>query len=193
MQAASNADTLIVQTALSKATSTNEVIVVATDTDVPFEVASQVLHWKQNQVLQPRIQNYDVENVQKTLGRKKNRLLFVHAITGCDTTSSLFGKGKRTAWKMLDVNDVDKITAVFNNPKSKKETIAESGEKFLVKLYGCGNEYPTLDQRRGRIYARTIAKQPVTATFDSATLPPTSCASKQHNFRTFLQVIALNS
>jgi len=48
---------------------------------------------------------YDLENVQKTLGGKKNRLLFVHAITGFDTTSSLFAKGKRTAWKMLDVDD----------------------------------------------------------------------------------------
>ena len=114
---------------------------------------------------------YDLGNVQKTLGCKKNRLLFVHAITGCDTTSSLFGKGKRTAWKMLDVDDVDKITAVFNNPKSKKGTIAESGEKFLVKLFGGGNEYPTLDELCGCIYARTIVKQPVTATFDFASLP----------------------
>jgi len=136
---------------------------------------------------------YDLGNVQKTLGCKKNRLLFVHAITGCDTTSSLFGKGKRTAWKMLDVDDVDKITAVFNNPKSKKGTIAESGEKFLVKLFGGGNEYPTLDELCGCIYARTIVKQPVTATFDFASLPPTSSASEQHSFRTFLQVIALNS
>jgi hypothetical protein len=64
-----------------------------------------------------------------------------HSITGCDTVSSLFGKGKKTAWTVWQQNpDVTwALRALSSSPRVVTDEIF-SIQEFVVKLYdlaGC--------------------------------------------------------
>ena len=48
---------------------------------------------------------FSIQQLQKKIGEMKNVILFLHAITGCDTTSSMYGKGKKTARKILSKSE----------------------------------------------------------------------------------------
>ncbi|KAK3889051.1 hypothetical protein Pcinc_006927 [Petrolisthes cinctipes] len=76
---------------------------------------------------------------------------------------------------------------VFYDPQASANDIAAAGEAFLLVLYG-GKPDGSLDKQRYPTYTRTIAKQPVHAQFDLATLPSTSAAGRQHSHRAFHQV-----
>ncbi|KAK4307103.1 hypothetical protein Pmani_021120 [Petrolisthes manimaculis] len=71
---------------------------------------------------------------------------------------------------------------VFNDPQASADDIAAAaGEDFLLVLYG-GKSDGSLDKQRYSTYTRTIAKKPVHAQFDLATLPPTSTAGRHHSY-----------
>lgn len=46
----------------------------------------------------------DINQLQMALGCNKNILLFLHAISGCDTTSAFYGQGKMLAIKKIEKN-----------------------------------------------------------------------------------------
>ena len=74
-----------------------------------------------------------------------DHLLFVHAISGCDTTSRLFGLGKGVAVKKIENGPVFYNQAkVLRQPDQAKEVIIAAGEKALVSMYG-GTEDEGLD------------------------------------------------
>lgn len=109
-------------------------------------------------------------------------------MTGCDTTSSVFRKGKRLCFTKLSKNDELRTRVnIFNNSKSSPEEVVSAGEAFLISMYQPASG-KTLDDMRYTSYKRLIAKQPVYAKFDLAILPPTSCAAREHSLRVFHQV-----
>ena len=62
-------------------------------------------------------------------------ILTVHAISGCDTTYSIFGMGKVKVFKLFKTNSTLKNkTAVFGT-NCKKDKITESGELLVSSLY----------------------------------------------------------
>jgi len=188
-QAIADADALIVKTALDIAREKNKVVVVGTDTDLLIMLLARARKPDKIYFLSPGSKAYNVGSIQNTIGERKQCLLFIHAMSGCDTTSALFGKGKKKAWKLSINKDVQKISAIFCTRTSSKESVAKAGEKFIMMLYESGkNSEPSLDDLRCRIYARTLAKKSVTSNFELASLPPTSAAARQHSLRTYLQV-----
>ena len=84
------ADTTIVETAISKAaTSPNSVVVVADDTDIAVML---MYHWKYSITdvifyLERSQQGWSMELVTPTVAEIKEHLLFIHVWTGCDTVS----------------------------------------------------------------------------------------------------------
>lgn len=76
---------------------------------------------------------------------------------------------------------------VFNDSQASADDIAAAGEAFLLVLYG-GKPDGSHDKLRYSTYTRTLAKHPVHAQFDLATLPTTSAAGRQHSYRAFHQV-----
>ncbi|CAG9769581.1 unnamed protein product [Ceutorhynchus assimilis] len=79
----------------------------------------------------------------------------------------------------------------YESPSTKDEEHTKlsgvsDSERFLLALYGCGDER-NLNNVRYRFYQRIGTKQSVTTTFDVATLPPTSAAAKQHLYRVYHQ------
>jgi len=112
-QAAGNADTLIVSTALELAAKMQRVIVVASDMDNDTHILL-TYHWKPNMAKIHMKRESTKSNtstlvctplVQKTIGSLAvDCLLAIHAISGCDMTSALFGHGKNTAFNRLSAD-----------------------------------------------------------------------------------------
>ncbi|KAG7157176.1 hypothetical protein Hamer_G010018 [Homarus americanus] len=63
-------------------------------------------------------------------------ILFVHAILGCDTTSSLYGVGKKIGLKLIHTTKVFLEQAqVFSKRDSTQADIIKAGESALVHIY----------------------------------------------------------
>ncbi|KAJ8884643.1 hypothetical protein PR048_016501 [Dryococelus australis] len=184
-------DTLIVKRAPELASVRKNVIVVASDSDIVVMLLVRTTDDMELRVLSPGTNTkcnkvYNVREIQENIEEGKDNALFCHTVTGCDTTSALLGKGKRKAWKILQRSDMRNASKVFNSPESTKEEVCAAGEKFVISLYGRINVI-SLAELRVIQYTRSIAKQPVTAAFELATLTPTSAACAEHSLRTYYQ------
>ena len=92
-----DADTTIVSTALGYCTSGSLVVVVEDDTDIVTMLL--LYHWKKEMgdliFFQERLNcGWNVKSAALRLDMEREHLLFVHAMSGCDTISAPFGKGK---------------------------------------------------------------------------------------------------
>ena len=129
---------------------------------------------------------FDIKSLQSAVGECKDSLLFLHAVTGCDTTSTLYNQGKKKAYKLLkEHTGLAKDVSIFNVSQAAKKDLILAGEKFLLHLYGA-SDFTALDAFRYYAYTRAIAKKSVKDSFNLATLPGTIAAAKQHILRTYL-------
>ena len=101
--ASGDADRLIAMRAISGA---SDVVVVGEDADLLVLLCYFAEpNTKRLLFMSDRTQNsklWDIKQVQQTRGyRKSNILPVIHSLTGCDTTSRLFGTGKGPALKKL--------------------------------------------------------------------------------------------
>ena len=101
---------------------------------------------------------WDIKAVKRTLGPDIcGNILFVHAISGCDTTSRLFGIGKGSVLKNLQADhDFSEQVQTFSQPLLTKDAMAAAGEKALVLLYN-GKPGDTLGQLRYRRFLEKSA------------------------------------
>lgn len=81
---------------------------------------------------------YHINTVCGNLGRDKSRSLpAFHAFTGCDTTSSFFGKTKKSAWEAWNsfpgVNEA--FLHIVHNPFELVDFESKVLEHFTVILY----------------------------------------------------------
>ena len=112
-------------------------------------------------------------------------ILFLHAFSGCDTTSSVFNLGKVKFLNTLQKNlDLTASLTIFNEQNVKKQVLASAGERFLIALFGGGQDVKSLDILRFNCFSKSVNKNK----FNLAALPPTSTAAEQHIYRTYLQV-----
>jgi hypothetical protein len=192
--AASDADLLIVQTAVASAARMPTVL-IGEDTDLLvllcYHASSEGFDIffkcepKQNAKKTPRVWNIKMTKAILGLAVCK-QILFVHAILGCDTTSRLYGIGKGVALKKLFVNNhFLKQSEVFSNVGSTKQEIATAGEEALLCLY---NAKPgeKLDFLRYKCFCEKVAAS--TKYVEPKSLPPTSAAAQQHSYRVYSQV-----
>ena len=99
-----DADSQIARAAIASATcSTGATAVVADDTDIAVML---LYHYKEEMgdihLFQPHSNHtWSMKICHRRVVDLKDHLLFTHAWSGCDTTSSIFGKGKAFAVKML--------------------------------------------------------------------------------------------
>lgn len=116
------------------------------------------------------------------MGEMSQIILLVHAISGCDTTSALYKKGKVSIYKTLEKNaDLrQKLSNIFYNFNSTKQQIEACGEEVLLYLYSSSSS--TLDAERYVAYTKKVAKQTPRDKFELGTLPPTSDAGQLHIF-----------
>ena len=108
-----------------------------------------------------------------------------HALTGCDTTSAFFGKGKKTAWSVWQsMPELTLPLQLLSGPSPITEMIATSTsilQKFVLKLYGVsGDDIRTVDAARLSLFLHKGRD------FDH--MPPSSDALHQHLHRVAYQV-----
>ena len=144
-QAESDADTLIVSTAFQMAEGSERyqpVVVVGTDTDLLVMLVVRATSYMDMFVLCHRnpITLYSVEQLHQALGSTIQHLLFIHTISGCDTTSALYGQGKVKALKLAQKQGANLCSHmdVFSLHSSTREDVTTAGEQFLLILYGAG-------------------------------------------------------
>ena len=129
----------------------------------------------------------DLQNSDLVTDCKKS-ILFIHAFSGCDTTSAFYGKGKLQALQLIKSNtDLQDIPDVFNNPYSKYDDIERAGERFIKALYSnTKNEESNLNAMRYICFNKLVSQ--ASAAVVLSKLPPTIEAARQHSRRTFYQV-----
>ena len=187
-----DADTTIVTCALQFATQGNGVIIVADDTDI---MVLLIHHWNTNMAdvyLQSNAKKsqkkiWKIRDLVATLGGViKAQLLFVHAWSGCDTTSATFGQGKTTLLKKIkESNKLQQISYLMNNADASPEQIGKAGIQVFIIMCG-GKQGDTLNTLR---YIKFMEMVSSGTTLDPQKLPPTERAAYYHSLRVRLQVI----
>ena len=75
----------------------------------------------------------DITATAEKLGCKYLQLLAVHAITGCDTVSYFFSKGKVSAVSIMMKHDID--LEIIGIPDAELSDFIAAGRKFISILY----------------------------------------------------------
>ena len=116
-----------------------------------------------------------------------SKLLFLHAYTGCDTTSSIYGIGKGTVFKKLISNQcLQDIASIFSSINQSKNEIIIVGEQTMSILFK-GDLNQNLNDLR---HKRLIEKISTAKTFvRPEKLPPTISATKYHSLRVYFQMM----
>ncbi|KAG1715034.1 hypothetical protein GQR58_000608 [Nymphon striatum] len=186
-QAEADADTLIVSTAIAVTESEEQsVVVVGTDTDLLVMLVARATTTTDLYMLcrgNP-ITVFNIHEIQHAIGDTRYHLMFLHAVTGCDTVSAIYRQGKRKAFNMVHIKREYDLLEMFTNNGSTHDEVKRAGETFVLKLYGASN-YESLDKYRHIAYKRAIGRCSLSSSFQLASLPPTSAAAKQHSYRTY--------
>ncbi|KAL8570890.1 hypothetical protein ACOMHN_023563 [Nucella lapillus] len=146
-----DADCLIVKTTLDVAASSTTVL-IGEDTDLLVLLLYHVTDNLHGVYFMPsgrKAKLWDIKTTRAKIGTETcKRLLFAHAITGCDTTSRMMNIGKSLPVKLLRKSTLfQKIADVFMAASTHQE-IEEAGEKAVVLLYG---DQHNIDRTRNNI------------------------------------------
>lgn len=147
-----DADSSIVAKSLDYASLRNgPVNVIADDTDI---VIMLLHHWKPDThddiyFVQERFNKaWSIKEANPSIEDIKEDLLFLHAWSGCDTTSSILDKGKRSLVTSLRKSETLKeSSAIISNVRSSQNEVGEASIAAFKIWYG-GNEDSTLTTLR---------------------------------------------
>lgn len=191
-QSRDDADVLIVETAIEKSIN-NTTIIVGEDIDllILLIARTQILDQPTSIFFKKPGKNnvetkiYSTESLNKYPHCKKN-ILFLHAMTGCDTTSTLFGKGKIKVMKMFEKrSDLHNSVEIFQQENCARDALVNAGIHFLLAMYGAPKSENSIDNYRYCSFAK-LTRQSTAVKFQL--LPPTSSAAQQHIFRVYYQI-----
>ncbi|CAH1973920.1 unnamed protein product [Acanthoscelides obtectus] len=139
VQAEDDAGLLIINTAI-ELTNENRSIIVGNDVDLSVLLKTLVPENKHIHFMKPGKSNIDtIIYSPKSFDAHitvKPHILFLHALTGCDTTSALFNKGKAKATKIFQKTaDIRDSPKVFIEEGCSPDTIFTNGIKSLLAIY----------------------------------------------------------
>ena len=127
-----DADYDIAEAVITQGESTNNPVVLdASDTDIlAMLVADERI--KENLIMKSTAGRYKIASLRRTLKPNVTKFILVaHAMSGCDTTSALFRRGKTHAFKAINNEDLSYLEA-FKCRDSSHDLIASAGKKFLL-------------------------------------------------------------
>lgn len=188
LQSEEDADRLIVTTAVTLTSSYDVVLVAGEDIDLLVMLTGIS---QQREIFFKKCGRSKATDViyssifSSKYTSKPELFLFIHAFSGCDSTSAFFGQGKMKMLSMFEKNpDLEKEAAIFLNTTSTPDEIAAAGERIIVALYSGNPNTQNLDELRYHLFARAAVK----TSFNLARLPPTQDAARFHSLRTYHQV-----
>ncbi|CAC5420188.1 unnamed protein product [Mytilus coruscus] len=103
----------------------------------------------------------------------------VHALSGCDTTSSLFGIGKKSVYKVLKDSALD-FSDLYNLGDSDTETAISCSRRFVARLYDQKKKYASCHQDINKLQVKLATSKdsslvrlpPLKRRFDSISFVP---------------------
>ncbi|CAH0388256.1 unnamed protein product [Bemisia tabaci] len=116
----------------------------------------------------------------------KNSIVYIHAVSGCDTTSAFRRKGKGKIKLLEEYGEVSRIAKKFDETDCTQDELCQAGEQLVLLLYGTEKSVTALNKCRFQCFNRALARQKTEVKLQ--TLPPTSDACKQHFLRVYYQV-----
>ena len=142
-----DADLTIVECALQLAEDGLHTTVVADDTDILVlllnmwtpRMSDILLRHEARKSIKKDLEIFSIkENVDILSDRVVKNLLFIHAWSGCDTTSATFSHGKTQLMKIVErnLNVIEEICSVFTNPLASQDEISSAGIRLFLYLYG---------------------------------------------------------
>lgn len=188
-QSLDDADYMIVATTIRKSIDHPEksVITVANDTDILVLLIHHTqnrnvyMHYSQDEV-------FNIMNIKDELTPQVNKhILVLHAVSGCDTTSSVYGIGKSTAYTVFNSDINWDFLNIFQDEHASHEAISAAGETLMLHLFK-SKKCKSLDKLRYLSYMNKVAKKSLTSRFELQSLPPTSTGAKYHSFRVYLTI-----
>ena len=143
-----DADSTICHTALDLATTgEKEVVLVADDTDI---FVMLVYHWKSEMkniifFQQKMLKGWNIASLFPRLEQVKDHILFIHAMTGCDTTSAPYRKGKKGLLnQILKSKMLQSVSMTMQDIWAEQSEVGEAAVKCFVEMYRCGKNDETL-------------------------------------------------
>ena len=130
------------------------------------------------------LQLYNIGELQSAVGDMKQHLMFVHAVSGCDTVSVPDMKGQKRAIEVLPSYGDHNSLSTFTEPRTMPEDITNVGASFFLKLYGAVR-LVSLDKLRYILYTRSVSRP---SGFKLESLPLTAAAANFHSYRAYLAV-----
>ena len=114
-------------------------------------------------------------------------LLFLHAFSGCNTTSSFYGIGKVKCFQKYLLNQpLQEIAYLFSRKNHDYVSIKSAGERAAIILYD-GKTSDNLKVLRSDILTKKIMNSKIFV--EPKHLPPTEAALKFHSYRSYFQVM----
>ena len=192
-QAPDDADVLIAMTAIKEASKAPTVVIGEEDTDVLIllchhadDTEYNIYYMFDTKSSTKKKRIWDMKRTRNTSGKGICKILPVlHAFSGCDTASRIYGIGKGILLKKaLSEQEFRGLTAVFLQDATHNE-IEKAGESLFVRLYN-GHPDQSLDELRFKTF---IYKVKTSTTYVQVqSLPPTQAPAKFHSYRVYLQV-----
>ena len=102
---------------------------------------------------------YNIKVLKQLLGDGVcSDMLFAHAFSGCETTSRIFGVGKKTVFqKLVNGNSVLRgCSKIFSVPRVDHATIENTGCKAMVSLFN-GTQSDNLKSLRYSFLCKKVA------------------------------------
>ncbi|XP_063389678.1 uncharacterized protein LOC134675401 [Cydia fagiglandana] len=176
----------IVETVIDNASTYDKTFIVSDNADLLLKMC--IISNKENVYFMKPSRNPTYFHVDGFSSNKiKISMLFLHAVSGSDSTSSIFQQGKTqicSALSKMHMKDIKNLMTIFANPTSDKNSIVDAGINFIRRLYDEQNKDYDLNILRYKRFSKTITR----SRYDLACMPPSKEAVKQHMYRTYHQI-----
>lgn len=185
-----DADALIVRTAINvKQLNSNPVAVVGNDVDLFILLIALCPDFCE--LFFYKIASGKNENQLYTTSYHahwKPFILFAHAFMGCDTTSAIYRKGKKSIIKMLEKNqNLQNLVTTFYNSQSTVSDVCAAGEKIIMYLYNAQDQKEiSISKLRYKMFVSSVSQ--IKKQLSLAVLPPTAPALNEHGKRVYYQI-----
>ena len=99
---------------------------------------------------------HDINRLKAIIGPDIcTQLLFLHAFTGCDSTSRIFSIGKKMAFQKLE--KIKECANGFTVPNQSHQTIKDLGNKAMAVMF-CNDGSSRLESLRYNTFVKRVIK-----------------------------------
>ena len=194
LHAKADADYLIVMTSIEYAKHHNTVL-IGEDTDLLVLLLQHSTGIKNDLYMQSEPKSskaattkvFYINILRDKLGADIcENMLFLHAFSGCDTTSRMYGVSKSAVLSLFVKNESFRLCSkMFYDCNASRDNIIQAGEQCVLLVYKA-RHHESLASVRLRIFNQKVAN--AKCFVQPHMLPPTSAALLYHTLRVYLQV-----